>query len=451
VRPTITRYWEEKIANANVLAELSTLQAELRNYKVLDSACGSGNFLYMAYLELKRLERVLQDKIDTRRTSERGQGQMSIGFVTPQQFYGMDTNAFAVELARVTLMIARKVAIDLCDIHDQPALPLDTLDANIVCKDALFTEWVKADAIIGNPPFLGGKNMRMDLSDDYIDRVFKRFPDVKDSVDFCAYWFRLAHDCIGEHGRAGLVGTNSISQGKSRTAALDYITQNNGYIYDAISTQVWSGEAKVHVSIVNWSKEKPHIYYLDNSVVLTINSSLQPTIDVSATPRLLANLNKCFQGVIPVGKGFFTTEQQAQKWIQADPRNKDVLKLSSSAGDLTDQPQGFPTRWIIDFNDLDIEEASNYLLPFEQIRDLVKPERSENRRAVTKINWWKFGEKRPAMRKALEKLPFYLSVPSHSKWFIFLPTPIDWLANNSINVIASEDFYILGILTSNVH
>jgi very-short-patch-repair endonuclease len=254
VRPTITRYWEEKIANATTLAELSTLQTELRNYKVLDPACGSGNFLYMAYLELKRLERVLQDKIDARRRSESGQGQMSIGFVTPQQFYGMDTNAFAVELARVTLMIARKVAIDLCDIHDQPALPLDTLDENIVCKDALFTEWVKADAIIGNPPFLGGKHMRINLSDEYIDRVFARFPDVKDSVDFCAYWFRLAHDQIGEEGRAGLVGTNSISQGKSRIAALDYVVQNGGVIYDAVSTQVWSGEANVHVSIVNWVK-----------------------------------------------------------------------------------------------------------------------------------------------------------------------------------------------------
>ena len=255
VRPTITRYWEEKIANATVLAELYTLQTELRQYKVLDPACGSGNFLYMAYLELKRLERVLQDKIDADPKSKTQTGQMSIGFVTPQQLYGMDTNEFAVELARVTLMIARKVAIDLCDLHDQPALPLDTLDENIVCKDALFSEWVKADAIIGNPPFLGGKHLRMNLGDEYIDRVFERFPDVKDSIDFCAYWFRLAHDQIGEQGRAGFVGTNSISQGKSRVAALDYVVQNGGIIYDAVSTQVWSGEANVHVSIVNWVKE----------------------------------------------------------------------------------------------------------------------------------------------------------------------------------------------------
>ena len=202
---------------------------------------------------------------------------------------------------------------------------------------------------------------------------------------------------------------------------------------------------------MNWSKEKPQIYYLDDSVVSTINSSLQPTIDVSNSPRLLANLNKCFQGVIPVGKGFFTTEQQAQRWIQADSKNKDVLKLSSSAGDLTDQPQGFPTRWIIDFNDLDIEEASNYLLPFGQVRNLVKPERGENRDSRAREYWWRFLRPRPEMRKVLQDLSFCLSMPSHSKWFIFLPTPIDWLPNNSINVVASDDFYILGILTSNVH
>ena len=139
VRPTITQFWEAKIEGASKWAELSALQEEMRNYKVLDPACGSGNFLYMAYLELKRLEKVLQEKIDADPTSKSGAGQISMGFVTPQQFYGMDTNEFAGELARVTLMIARKVAIDICGIVDQPALPLDTLDDNIVCKDALFT------------------------------------------------------------------------------------------------------------------------------------------------------------------------------------------------------------------------------------------------------------------------------------------------------------------------
>jgi type II restriction/modification system DNA methylase subunit YeeA len=254
VRPTISRYWEERIEAATTIGELNALQLELQNYRVLDPACGSGNFLYVAYQELKRIEVMLLDRIAEKRRSPRD--QMRISFVTPQQFYGMDTNPFAVELARVTMMIARKVAVDRLGLFE-PALPLDTLDDNIVCKDALFSEWVKADAIVGNPPFLGGKHMRIVLGDEYIDRVFDRFPDVKDSVDFCAYWFRLAHDSIGEYGRVGLVGTNSISQGKSRTAALDYVICNRGVIYEAVSSQAWSGEANVHVSIVNWCVPSP--------------------------------------------------------------------------------------------------------------------------------------------------------------------------------------------------
>jgi SAM-dependent methyltransferase len=455
VRPTISRYWEERIEEAGTIGELSGLQLELQSYRVLDPACGSGNFLYIAYQELKRIELLLLDKISQRRRSVNEQMQM--GFVTPQQFFGMDTNPFAVELARVTLMIGRKIAIDNLNLTE-PALPLDTLDQNIVCQDALFIEWVKADAIIGNPPFLGGKHMRLNLGDEYIDRVFQRFPNVKDSVDFCAYWFRLAHDNIDQKGRVGLVATNSISQGKSRVAALDYVTQNGGYIHEAISTQVWSGEAKVHVSLVNWCKENPDKYYLDHNPVSIINSSLQATIDVSQAVRLKANSNKCFQGVIPVGEGFIVTEEQVKIWIKTDIRNKEVLKLFSMGANLAQNPQGKPERWIIDFSNMPIEEVSNYQLPFEYIKLNVKPEREKNREAVMREKWWRFKRTNEAMRNALAKLSggiaplsYYFTVPRVSKWAIFIPAPLEWLPGDKSVVIASDDFYVFGILTSDVH
>ena len=448
VRPTISRYWEEKIEQAGTIGELNTLQLELQQYKVLDPACGSGNFLYVAYQELKRIEQLLIEKIANRRRS--ASDQLQISFVTPKQFYGMDINPFAVELARVTLMIARKVAIDKFNLTEA-SLPLDTLDSNIICADALFTDWQKADAIIGNPPFLGGKHMRLNLSDDYVNKVFARFSEVKDSVDFCSYWFRLAHNQLDEKGRAGLVGTNSISQGKSRVAALDYITHNGGHIHEAISTQPWSGEANVHVSIVNWSKVEPVSYYLDNHQVSQINSSLTTTVDISKAVRLLANKNISFQGVIPVGKGFYIKSEQAEKWIENDLKNKEVLKLSSSAGDLTDDPYGKPSRWIIDFNNMSLEDASEYKLPFEHIKVNVKPEREINRDKKARDFWWMFLRPRPEMRTAIESLACYFTIPRHSKWFIFLPAKKEWLPADSTTVVASDDFYILGILTSNIH
>ncbi|MCW9679728.1 N-6 DNA methylase [Dolichospermum planctonicum UHCC 0167] len=447
VRPTISRYWEDKIEEASTVKELGKLQIELQGYRVLDPACGSGNFLYIAYQQLKRVERMLLEKIQSLNRSE--SQQMEMGLVTPLQFYGMDTNPFAVELARVTLMIARKIAIDdLC--LTEPALPLDSLDDNIVCQDALFGEWVKADAIIGNPPFLGGKHIRMNLNDEYVDRIFQRFPKVKD-VDFCAYWFRLAHDKIDEKGRVGLVGTNSISQGKSRIAALDYITQNGGYIHEAVSTQPWSGAAKVHVSIINWCKDKPRKYYLDDLVVSQINSSLKSSVDVSQAVRLKVNLNKCFQGVIPNGKGFLLSEQQAEEWIKADSKNKEVLKLFSMGANLAKNPHGKPERWIIDFDDMSIEEASDYQLPFEQVKQTIPLERQNNRNEKLKLNWWKYEGKRIEMRKAISALSFYFAVPEVSKWAIFIPCPLEWLPGNKTKVVVSEDFYIFGILSSSIH
>lgn len=441
---TISEFWEAQIEAANTLRQIQALHRKLQAYRVLDPACGSGNFLYVAYQELKRVEKRLLD-----RTSEMGGStQLQIGgLVSPNQFFGMDTNLFAVQLARVTMMIARKIAIDTFKLTES-ALPLDTLDHNIVCQDALFSHWTKADAIIGNPPFLGAKHLRLNLGDAYVDRVFEQYP--KD-VDFCVYWFRKAHESIDETGRVGLVGTNSIAQGKSRSASLDFIAQNGGHIHTAISTQPWSGEAKVHVSIVNWTKQKPQRYRLDAQVVSHITPALTSQTDVSNAVRLQANLGQCFQGVIPVGKGFVVTEEQAHQWIKSDPKNLEILKKFSTGENLTRNPFGSPERWIIDFNDMEIEEASEYTLPFKHVKQYVKPERENNRRNTTRINWWKFGEKRPAMRRALLLLNQYFAVPEVSKYSVFLPCSTTWLPGNLVKVVSSEDLYVLGILTSSIH
>ncbi len=450
VRPTISRYWEERIDQASTIGELNALQLELQNYRVLDPACGSGNFLYIAYQELKQIEQKLLDKIAERRKSPREQLQM--GFVTPNQFFGIDNNPFAVELARVTLMIARKVAIDRLGLQDyEPALPLDTLDKNIVCKDALFTEWPKADAIIGNPPFLGGYRMRQELGDEYTEKVFERFPDVKDKVDFCTYWFRLSHLNLEANGRAGLVGTNSIRQGNARRAGLDNIVHNGGFIHEAISTQDWSGAANVDVSIVNWCYKNPENCYLDNQTVKSINTSLGSVTDVSIACSLEANKNYSFKGIQPTGKGFIIDRILVQAWIQKDLKNQEVLKLFSDANTLAKGIDGAPSRWIIDFNDMSLERASEYAIPFEHVKTYVKPERENNRREFTRDHWWQYGEKRPLLRSKISSLSCYFSIPRHSKWFTFIPANLDWLPADSTTIVASDDFYTLGILLSETH
>ena len=229
------------------------------------------------------------------------------------------------------------------------------------------------------------------------------------------------------------------------------MTDKGGHIYDAISTQAWSGEANVHVSIVNWKYEQPDKYFLDDKQVSFINSSLQPHIDVSEAKTIQANKNKCFQGISPVGKDFIVVEQQVEEWIAKDSKNKKVLKLYSMGHNLARNVNGKTDRWIIDFADMSLEEASNYKLPFKHIKTYVKPERDKNRRKSRKLNWWRYGENAPKMREAIAPLSYYFTVPRVSKWAVFLPAPLKWLPGDKSVVVASEDYYVLGILLSKVH
>ncbi|MEM1279284.1 MAG: DNA methyltransferase [Cyanobacteria bacterium P01_H01_bin.152] len=448
VRPTISRYWEERIEQANTIKQLEALQIELRNYRVLDPACGSGNFLYIAYQELKQIEQDLLDKIaERRRTADL---QMQMGYVTPLQFFGIDNNPFAVELARVTLMIARKVAIDRLGLYE-PALPLDTLDQNICCQDALFTDWPKADAIIGNPPFLGGSRIRSELGDEYAEQVFEKFSNIRAQVDFASYWFRLAHEHMDAKGRSGLVATNSIRQGKSRSVSLDYIAQNGGCIHEAVSSQDWSGAANVDVSIINWCKQRSPVLFLDNQIVKRINAALSSKADTTRSKKIKENRGRSFIGVQPNGKGFLIDELQAQNWIGFDVNNQSILKPFSMGGNLAQNPHGKPDRWIIDFKDMSIEEIVEYPLLYEHVKQNVKPERENNREAVLREKWWRFKRTNEALRNAVSLFDEYFAVPRVSKWSVFVPFSSKWLPGDLNVVIASDDFYVLGIITSKVH
>lgn len=263
VGPTIVEPWREMIRKANNVTKLEKLRNRMYGYRVLDPACGSGNFLYIAYRELKRLEAELLEKLA--RVSKSTDPTMRMGHVTARQFYGLDINPFAIELAKVTMMIARKLAID--ELHmDEQALPLDNLDDNFRAADALIdadghpAQWPAADVIIGNPPFLGAKRLKPEHGPDYVNAIRKAYPDVPGMADFCVYWFRKAHDqlepCSADdplRGRAGLVGTQNIRNNKSREGGLDHIAAS-GTVIEAVDNQPWSGEANVHVSIANWVK-----------------------------------------------------------------------------------------------------------------------------------------------------------------------------------------------------
>lgn len=449
VYPTIVKPLRNKIESAKTKKDLLNILIELQDFKVLDPACGSGNFLYITYRELVRIEmdvmRLLYEQYSTKK-GEYNPDNVGVSRISAKNFFGIDTNGFGIELAKISLSIGRKLAADEFLLHDN-ILPFENLDSNIVCKDALFTDWPKTDVIIGNPPFLGGQFFRREKGDEYAEKIYNTFPEVKGQPDFCVFWFRKAAD--SKATRIGLVGTNSIAQGVSRTAALEYITTKGGIIFDAISTQEWSGDASVHVSIVCWSKMDEAKKFLDNVEVQTINSSLKNTLAVTSANRLIQNKDLSFKAIEHAGRGFVISADQAREWIKEDKKNKNVLAPMLDANNLLNP--NIESEWMIDFNDLPIEEASKYKKPFEHVKKYVKPERDKNNRNSRKEYWWQFGEKRPGMRKALENIKVYFAIVRTAKYTVFQSVNSSLIPCDAVVVVASDDRYILGVLNSVVH
>ncbi|MCS6267458.1 MAG: class I SAM-dependent DNA methyltransferase [Vampirovibrio sp.] len=453
VTPTVVQYWDEQLASVDAL-KTPTAQAkryfelltELRAYRILDPACGSGNFLYVAFIELKRLEKALMEHYNAVEVDPNKHQHLSL--VSPLQFYGMDVKPFAVELAKLTLEIGRKIAVDRFGLAEN-VLPLDNLDENITCGDALFTPWHPADAIIGNPPFIGGKRIRQELGDEKTEQLYKAFKEVKGQVDYCAFWFRKAQEHLAP--RCGLVATNSVAQGVTREASLKYIERMGGVIHNAVSSQPWSGEAVVHVSLVNWVKQGIAIKQkmLDDQPVESINSTLKNEVDVTTAKRLKSNLKKSFEGCGLRGKGFIISEQLAQMWIKKDAKNRDVLKPMIDGNTLANRH--LQLDWVIDFNDMPIEQASQYKLPFEHLKIYVKPVRETNNREAYRKYWWHLSEKRPGMRLALGKTMGYFVLPKVTKYTSFQYVDNCILPCEANMVVASDDFYTLGLLNSSLH
>jgi len=481
VGPTIVRPWRDRIdaAGKNV-GKLRKALAELRQFRVLDPACGSGNFLFIAYREIKRLERDILLRL--RQVSKREPLESAISL---HQFFGIDIIPFAVELAKVTLMLAKELEVleaqklaetDQLLIDEKP-LPLDNLDNNIICADALLTEWPKADAIIGNPPYLGSRFLAQEHGYEYARKLHARFPNVPKMADFCTHWFRLAHDALPRAGRAGLVGTNTIRQNESREASLDYIVKNGGVITEAVSTEVWSGEAAVHVSIVNWVKgdsvarKALHTQIGDNEdspwqieELSVITPSLSSALDVSAAVSLKANEEpkRVYQGQNPVNEGFFLSPEEAAQMLRANPNLREVLFPYMIGRDLLENYG--PTRWIIDFAQRDLFSARAYPEAFERVRDRVMPSvlaRAEKEKAATgKENtrwtrmaerWWQFRDYQPGAMATIATLPRYIVCSRVTKRPIFEFVSRAIHPDMALMVFGFADDYSFGVLSSDIH
>lgn len=442
----------------------------LTTIRVLDPACGSGNFLYVSLALLKALEKQVvayAASYDITITPR----------VHPQQLHGIEINPYAHELASIVIWIGYlqwKKENQPASDPDVPILqPLDQIEM----KDAILDRskagrpreatWPEADVIVGNPPFLGGKMLRKGVGDEYVEQMFAVYDGrVERQSDLCCYWFEKARAAIeaGKTERAGLLATQAIRGGANRRV-LERIKET-GDIFYAQSDRPWILDgANVRVAMVgfddgsethrrlNEEKEGDARHALLRALpVAEINANLTSQSDVTRARRLRDNLGISFMGDTKVGP--FDIPEKFARELLAKPNphgkpNSDVVHPWVNGLDITRRPRNM---WIIDFPPGTSEkDAALYEAPFEVIKKHVKPERATNARAAYAKRWWIHAEPRPDMRAALAGLNRYVVTVGVSKHRVMAWVAANVLPDHRLTVFARSDDYFFGVLQSKVH
>ena len=429
---------------------------KLRAFTVLDPACGSGNFLYLALHALKDLEHRVQLEAESMGL------QRAFPAVGPANVKGIEINPYAAELARVSVWIGEIQWMrrnGFSGARDPILDPLDTIE----CRDAILNpagsepEWPPADVVIGNPPFLGGKLLRSTLGGAYVESLQRLYgARIHGEADLVCHWFDKAQRLVADDkiARAGLVATNSIRGGRNRSV-LDRIVEQ-GEIYDAWSDEPWVVDgASVRVSLVCFAeRDADGALRLDGERVPWINADLTArTVDLTKAVKLSRNVGVAFMGVTKAGP-FEISGDLAREWLclPANPNgnsNSDVLSPWVNGEDIVNRPAG---DWIVDFGSIDGEiESALYERPFAHLAEKVKPIRQCSSNEKDRKFWWRHTRSRPRMRKATSCLTRYIVTPTTSKHRIFVWIDSRICPENALIAIARDDDTTFGILHSSFH
>ncbi len=488
VRPVVIEPWvaeweDEKIQLSMLLAKakksvskpaqdrFNQFLERLRTFTVLDPACGSGNFLYLALRALKDIEKRVLIEGETL-----GLGRQFPG-LGPSSVKGIELNTYAAELARITIWIGeiQWMIQNGYGAKKNPILqPLDQIEN----RDALLNEdrteavWPVADVIIGNPPFIGDKKIAGELTVDYANKLRVTYAGrVPGGADFVCYWFEKANDAIKANNvqRAGLVATNSIRGGKNREV-LKHIA-DTARIFEAWSNEDWINEgAAVRVSLVCFGRGIQGAK-LDGKSVAEIFSDLtegggeRGSADLTKASEVVQNRGISFQGVTPsaslvrkrreelgLPEVSFNLDGEAARSMLREPANvrgermSDVVAPYWVADDITARPLD---RFIINFGVRDELSASMFERPFSAIANIRLHRAYANRNR--EYPWWLLLWPRPVMFKVLRGLKRFIVIPRVSKHHLCAWAPAGVTPGDALIVVARDDDTSIGILQSRIH
>lgn len=489
----------------DAVTRLRDFHAELRDIRVLDPACGSGNFLYMALSALKRIE------LEVIRETEAitGTPELQIEEVDPGQFHGIEIKMWAREIAELTLWIGHHQWWRQTHGRTQPPEPILKDTGTLECRDAVLAydevredperarpdptpripspvtgelvpdperslpyvehvapqpaEWPQADYIVGNPPYMGNKRMREAFGDGYVDALRAAYPDVPESADYVMYWWHRAAGEIaaGRTRRAGLITTNSITQSFNRSVVSTALENGVGIVW-AIPSHPWVDEAgsaavRVAMTVIELEPSTAVRVEVDEEAGILrqmetdrLNADLSAHADVprAADESLLANEGMSYRGFSLVGRGFVLEKEEAQRLQKLADDDGELVRPYLNGRDLTQHPRGV---YVIDFGMRTHSEVREHAVLYDVVRDRVKPQRDANKRKSRRVNWWRFGEPVPTLREALEGLPRFIATPYVSKhrFFVLLDTAV--APDEKIVCVASDEPFLLGVLSSSIH
>jgi hypothetical protein len=442
----------ERAKRTRVMAEAGAIHSgfieRLAGFRVLDPACGSGNFLYIALRALKDIEH--RANLDAEAMG------LPRGFprVGPEAVLGIELNPYAAELARVSVWIGeiQWMRSNGFNAARNPILrPLNTIE----CRDAVLNadgtraEWPVADVVVSNPPFLGDKKLIRELGEQYTSNLRKAFEGaVPGGANLVCYWLERAHSIITKHPntKVGFVTTNAIRTGADRRV-LELLSVKSP-IFEAWSDEPWVVDgASVRVSIICLSKNFPY-KILNGERVENITSSLSQ-FSQPLPKQLSENRESSFTGTYLNGP-FEINDTDAESWLQepinvSGKPNSDVIKLTMNGQDLL---QRGSRKWLIDFGtSMNQEDAALYEKPFEFAKTNIKPYRQrkntlgefEVRRQNHREKWWIHAESRPGMRQKIDGLSKFIVTPMVSKTRIFCFLDGRFLPNQKLVVFPKDD------------
>jgi type II restriction/modification system DNA methylase subunit YeeA len=436
-------------------AALDLFIQRLRAFRVLDPACGSGNFLYLALLALKDIEHRVAIEAEAL-----GLGR-EFPRIGPEAVKGVEINPYAAELARVTVWIGeiQWMRRNGFDVGRNPILrPLDTIE----CRDAILNEdgseaeWPEADVVIGNPPFLGDRRMIGVLGERYVSALRAVYGDrIPGRSDLVCYWIAKGLDAIEKRDgqRVGLVATNSISGGNN-LPTLARVTER-GRIFEAWNDEPWVIEgAAVRVAVVCFGrKEAPYSIRLNGVLSAAIGADLTVGLSLASVLPLQTNKGVSFIGTQKNGP-FDVPGEMARVWLTSplNPHgrpNLDVVRPWTNGSGLVRRDED---RWIIDFgSDTSERDAALYESPFQYVFEHVRPTRLHLRRQWHRTKWWLHGDPRPALRRAVANVNRFIATPRISKYRIFAWVNAAVLPDSATVAIARDDDTSFGILHGRFH